>query len=230
MARHSASRGGVRDRRISDRAGVVPALRDSRRIRNSRSLSLFHPAVRPVDRRRLVCFCPSSGRGPLVFAVAVIGALSCLYIAGEEMSWGQHFFHWNTPEYWAMVNRQAGNQSAQHLRHLREDAALDPRSGYLHRRLAGAARRAVLAVAARLPRLAVPARGGARADGARRVHLQARSTGSSRADISATLLLPAERDDRDLSLFLYPRLSHRLRAPHQGARSGGRRLAEIVRL
>jgi hypothetical protein len=43
---------------------------------------------------------------PFVFAVALIGALSCLYIAGEEMSWGQHFFHWNTPEYWAMVNRQ----------------------------------------------------------------------------------------------------------------------------
>ena len=43
---------------------------------------------------------------PFVFSVALIGALSCLYIAGEEMSWGQHFFHWNTPEYWAMVNRQ----------------------------------------------------------------------------------------------------------------------------
>ena len=22
------------------------------------------------------------------------------------MSWGQHFFHWNTPDYWALVNRQ----------------------------------------------------------------------------------------------------------------------------
>jgi hypothetical protein len=43
---------------------------------------------------------------PLVFSVALIGALSCLYIAGEEMSWGQHFFHWSTPEYWAAVNRQ----------------------------------------------------------------------------------------------------------------------------
>jgi hypothetical protein len=43
---------------------------------------------------------------PFVFTVALIAALSCLYIAGEEMSWGQHFFHWNTPEYWAMVNRQ----------------------------------------------------------------------------------------------------------------------------
>jgi hypothetical protein len=43
---------------------------------------------------------------PFVFAITIISALSCLYIAGEEMSWGQHFFHWNTPEYWAMVNRQ----------------------------------------------------------------------------------------------------------------------------
>ncbi len=43
---------------------------------------------------------------PVVFTVTLIAALSCLYIAGEEMSWGQHFFHWNTPEYWAMVNRQ----------------------------------------------------------------------------------------------------------------------------
>ena len=43
---------------------------------------------------------------PFVFTVSLIGALSCLYIAGEEMSWGQHIFHWNTPEYWAMVNRQ----------------------------------------------------------------------------------------------------------------------------
>ncbi len=43
---------------------------------------------------------------PFVFGVALVGALSFLYIAGEEMSWGQHIFHWNTPEYWAMVNRQ----------------------------------------------------------------------------------------------------------------------------
>jgi hypothetical protein len=43
---------------------------------------------------------------PLMWTVSLIAALSCLYIAGEEMSWGQHFFHWNTPEYWAAVNRQ----------------------------------------------------------------------------------------------------------------------------
>ena len=43
---------------------------------------------------------------PLMWTVALIAALGCLYIAGEETSWGQHFFHWNTPEYWAAINRQ----------------------------------------------------------------------------------------------------------------------------
>ncbi|HRQ28360.1 hypothetical protein, partial [Hyphomicrobium sp.] len=28
-------------------------------------------------------------------------------IAGEEHSWGQHFFNWNTPAYWSDINRQA---------------------------------------------------------------------------------------------------------------------------
>jgi hypothetical protein len=49
---------------------------------------------------------PFVRRRPFVLTVTIIAALSCLYIAGEEMSWGQHFFHWNTPEYWAQVNRQ----------------------------------------------------------------------------------------------------------------------------
>jgi hypothetical protein len=51
-------------------------------------------------------FLPLVRARPLVFSVALLGALSCIYIAGEEMSWGQHIFQWNTPEYWAMVNRQ----------------------------------------------------------------------------------------------------------------------------
>jgi hypothetical protein len=49
---------------------------------------------------------PFVRRRPFVFTVALLGALSCAYIAGEEMSWGQHLFNWNTPEYWAAVNRQ----------------------------------------------------------------------------------------------------------------------------
>ncbi|GAB4237414.1 MAG: hypothetical protein Kow0032_23220 [Methyloligellaceae bacterium] len=51
--------------------------------------------LRPFVRKR-----------PLILALAVIGALTCFYIAGEEHSWGQHFFHWQTPDYWAELNRQ----------------------------------------------------------------------------------------------------------------------------
>jgi hypothetical protein len=51
-------------------------------------------------------FKPFVRKRPFVFAVTIIVVLGCIYTAGEEMSWGQHFFHWKTPEYWAMVNRQ----------------------------------------------------------------------------------------------------------------------------
>lgn len=36
-----------------------------------------------------------------------IAALSSLYIAGEEASWGQHWFLWETSENWASLNDQA---------------------------------------------------------------------------------------------------------------------------
>ncbi len=42
----------------------------------------------------------------LVFIFLSLAALSCFYIAGEEYSWGQHFFGWQTPESWAEINRQ----------------------------------------------------------------------------------------------------------------------------
>ena len=51
-------------------------------------------------------FKPFVRKRPFLLTVTILSALSCLYIAGEEMSWGQHFFHWNTPDYWALVNRQ----------------------------------------------------------------------------------------------------------------------------
>ena len=51
-------------------------------------------------------FKPFVRKRPFLLTFTILSALSCLYIAGEEMSWGQHFFHWNTPEYWALVNRQ----------------------------------------------------------------------------------------------------------------------------
>jgi hypothetical protein len=36
-----------------------------------------------------------------------VAALGSLYIAGEEASWGQHFWGWETPERWAELNRQS---------------------------------------------------------------------------------------------------------------------------
>ena len=30
----------------------------------------------------------------------------CIYVFGEELSWGQHIFQWSTPEYWTQVNDQ----------------------------------------------------------------------------------------------------------------------------
>ncbi len=33
-------------------------------------------------------------------------ALGCFVIAGEELSWGQHFFGWQTPESLAAINKQ----------------------------------------------------------------------------------------------------------------------------
>lgn len=33
-------------------------------------------------------------------------ALCCLYVGGEETSWGQHILDWDTPDFWAQVNDQ----------------------------------------------------------------------------------------------------------------------------
>jgi hypothetical protein len=49
---------------------------------------------------------PEVGAFRLRVPALVLCALACLYIAGEEHSWGQHLFHWRTPEYWAALNRQ----------------------------------------------------------------------------------------------------------------------------
>ncbi|MGE0025398.1 MAG: hypothetical protein AB7S70_17385 [Hyphomicrobium sp.] len=42
----------------------------------------------------------------LLWIAVLFFALAALYIAGEEHSWGQHFFNWNTPAYWSEINRQ----------------------------------------------------------------------------------------------------------------------------
>ena len=41
-----------------------------------------------------------------LFAWVVLVSLACLMIAGEEASWGQHYFGWSTPEAWRALNDQ----------------------------------------------------------------------------------------------------------------------------
>lgn len=41
-----------------------------------------------------------------LLAWVLIAAVSCFYVAGEEISWGQHILKWSTPEYWAHFNDQ----------------------------------------------------------------------------------------------------------------------------
>lgn len=45
-------------------------------------------------------------RQPLLWAWLALAALGSLYIAGEEASWGQHYFGWGTPEGWQGLNDQ----------------------------------------------------------------------------------------------------------------------------
>jgi len=42
----------------------------------------------------------------LAFIWLLVVGIGCFYIAGEEHSWGQHLFYWETPEAWSEINRQ----------------------------------------------------------------------------------------------------------------------------
>ena len=46
-------------------------------------------------------------RANLIWWLLILfGTLACFYTAGEEHSWGQHFWGWETPEEWSKINRQ----------------------------------------------------------------------------------------------------------------------------
>jgi hypothetical protein len=49
---------------------------------------------------------PFVRRRPLVLALTVTAALGCLFIGGEEVSWGQHIFFWNDPSLVTAVNNE----------------------------------------------------------------------------------------------------------------------------
>lgn len=61
-------------------------------------------AAMAVALQALARLSPGSTMGLRLWLAAL--ALGTLYIAGEEQSWGQHFFHWSTPDEWAAINRQ----------------------------------------------------------------------------------------------------------------------------
>lgn len=54
---------------------------------------------------RLVLSPGAAGR-PWLRAWLALAVLGCFYAAGEEASWGQHFFGWSTPEGWRALNKQ----------------------------------------------------------------------------------------------------------------------------
>ena len=43
----------------------------------------------------------------IVSALLVAFALGCIFLLGEEISWGQHYFNWSSPEYFQTHNRQS---------------------------------------------------------------------------------------------------------------------------
>jgi hypothetical protein len=42
----------------------------------------------------------------LVLAWVILALFGCIYVVGEEASWGQHYFGWFTPESWQAINDQ----------------------------------------------------------------------------------------------------------------------------
>lgn len=45
-------------------------------------------------------------KGPWLKAWYGVAFLGCLFIAGEEISWGQTYLHWATPDSWGLINDQ----------------------------------------------------------------------------------------------------------------------------
>ena len=53
-----------------------------------------------------ILFMPQLREARALYGLVALIAIACLYIAGEEASWGQHYLGWATPEGWQAVNDQ----------------------------------------------------------------------------------------------------------------------------
>jgi hypothetical protein len=49
---------------------------------------------------------PEVRRARWLTAWVVLALIGCIYVAGEEASWGQHLFAWTTPSEWQAINDQ----------------------------------------------------------------------------------------------------------------------------
>lgn len=47
-----------------------------------------------------------AGHAKFLMIWMVLAFLSCVWVAGEEISWGQQFLKWDTPEFWSGINDQ----------------------------------------------------------------------------------------------------------------------------
>lgn len=65
----------------------------------------FVPLISIVWCLRILAL-PEARRDRLVLVWIVLGLLGSAYMAGEEISWGQQYFHWLTPDEWQSVNDQ----------------------------------------------------------------------------------------------------------------------------
>ncbi len=70
------------------------------------NLTVLFLLIGVVAGARILAMDGATARGPLKAWVLLIVA-GAIYFAGEEISWGQHFFGWSTPEGWARINEQA---------------------------------------------------------------------------------------------------------------------------
>ena len=70
------------------------------------NLTVFFLIVGVIAGARILAMDTGDIRGPLKAWTLLIIA-GAIYFAGEEISWGQHFFGWSTPDGWARLNEQA---------------------------------------------------------------------------------------------------------------------------
>ena len=69
------------------------------------STHVIVPLIALVVALRILLM-PEVRRDRLVFTWIFLGLLGCIYMAGEEASWGQHYLGWLTPDGWLAVNDQ----------------------------------------------------------------------------------------------------------------------------